>query len=68
MGKKEEKPFTRPPHRGPQADGKWCNEKRSTHLMDAESATLGKLMERVVEGGRSFPFPPVDSSPVGRET
>lgn len=36
--------------------------------MDAESATLGKLIDRVVDGGRSFPWSPVESSPVGRET
>ncbi len=36
-----------------------------THLIEAESATLGKLVDLAVDGGRSLPFP---REPFGRET
>ena len=35
--------------------------------MDEVSATLGKLADRAVDGGRSFPFPSVEA-PLGRAT
>ena len=36
-------------------------------MIDDESATLGKLADLAVDGGRSFPFPSVDA-PLGRAT
>ena len=45
--------------------GQRQGEKLGTHLIEAESATLGKLVERVVDGGRSLPFP---RAPFGSET
>ena len=36
-------------------------------MIEAESATLGKLVDLAVDGGRSFPFPR-SSSPCGSDT
>ena len=41
------------------------NASRTTHLIEAESATLGKLVDLAVDGGLSFPFP---RSPLGSDT